>query len=498
MRNGLTGGTGESGSSPARMPNSGAWAAALSASLVFSILLGVGLVSQPLFPHCPGSGSTPPTTSTPIKHLFLLIKENHAFENYFATLPGVLGYPPNGSFPVAYGSSTRVSPFPLNATSTPDLPHDHGSLVASVDGGRMDNFVAQAAADGYPDPSAAVGYYTERQIPQYFAYARNYSVGDEFFPGVLGPTLPNRLFDLAATSENWTTDATPPPGYITAPTILDQFSKGGVSWAYDYAGTERTLTPLYFPSIAGDPCALQNIQPIENLPQQLTSPSPPSLVVLDPSHDPVYSEHPPQNVSLGAQWTAAVVNSIFASPVGSTSAVFIYYDENGGFWDPVAPPSLDSLGDGVRIPLLVVSPWTPAGTVVHTVMDPASLLGFAESNFGLPFLNARVAAAPSPAGFFDFSMPPRTAIEIPTPLNTSSAIGSPAGLIPATYPGGEHSARGPSAGSIPQQGDLGVLAASWTEDRRLNPLTRSELRAAAATGPGSPFIPVSLNPSRFS
>ncbi len=412
----------------------GLTAGILALALAASVL-AVGLEGPPSSPSCGSSIGPSPHPTTPLRHLFFLIKENHAFENYFATLPGVAGNPPTGTFPISYTSNQTISPYPLDGSTTADLPHDHGSLVAAVDGGRMDHFVAQAAADGYPDPNASVGYYTARQIPQYFAYAQNFTLADQFFSGILGPTLPNRLFDLAATSDGWTTDETPPPGRINVPTILDQLTARGLPWAYDYSGVETNLTPLNFPTIVGQPCALSRIQPMGDLMAQLTSPNPPAVTFLDPSHDPLYSEHPPQNVSMGAQWTAAVVNAILSSPVGASSAIFVFYDENGGYWDPVPPPVVDSLGDGVRVPLLVVSPWTPAHSVDHEQLDPAGLLRFVDQDFALPFLNARVANASPLSGFFDFSHPPRPPVLIPTPLTSAEALAGPSASVPALHPG---------------------------------------------------------------
>ncbi len=441
---------------------------------------------------------------SPIRHIVFLIKENHAFENYFGTYPGVDGNPPNGTIPVAYGSSSTVSPFALRSSSTPDLPHDRPSAIRAVDGGRMDNFVAQAAADGYSDPSAAVGYYTAREIPQYFAYAQNYTLSDAFFAGVLGPTVPNRLFDLAGTSDNVTADGGPPPGLLNVPTILDELSEHALPWDYDFAGSETNLTPLYFTGLAHDDCALAHIVPIQYLPAQLNGPDPPAVLYLDPSHDPTYSEHPPQNVTLGAEWTAAILNAIFSSPVAASTVVFDFYDEYGGFWDPVAPPAVDAFGDGVRIPLIVVSPWTPAHKVVHESLDPASLLRFVDTNFGLPFLNERVASAPPLEGVFNFSSPPRSPVLVPTPLQFSQvAHGSPTGPIiidrvggfPAATPRSDlsHREAAPMAAALagrvkcPPQGERGLRRGLLRIRRSAGPLSSNPSTQRRVHGRASPI-----------
>lgn len=362
-----------------------------------------------------------PSALSPIEHVFFLVKENHAFSDYFATFPGVTGNPPDAVVPYANGSSPEVGQFPLTGSSTPDLPHDRAASVADLDGGRNDLFVAEAAARGVAEPNDSMGYYSEAQIAPYFAYARNYSLADHFFSGVLGPTVPNRIFDVAATSGGWTSDATPPASAMGFPTILDQLNAAGLPWDYYYTGTESSLTPTLFPSLWNDPCRPAQVLPLSQLPSALAGSRAPAVAFIDPSHDPIYSEHPSENVTLGADWSAAVINTIFASPIGRSSVVFLFFDESGGYFDPVPPPALDPLGDGFRVPLMVLSPWTPSGLLVHDTLDPAALLRFVDENWGLPFLNARVADAASIQPFFRFDQPARAPVLLTTPVSFAEA-----------------------------------------------------------------------------
>ena len=363
---------------------------------------------------CERSFQVEPPTTTPVKHLFVIVNENHAFENYFGTLAGVAGYPPNGSFPVAFNSTVTVHPFPLTGYSTPDLPHDAASDLVDYNGGLNNLFVAQANASGFADPDDAVGYYTAQQIPDYFAYARNYTVGDHFFTGVLGPTAPNRVFDLSAYVGSWDADTTPPASVTDQPTVLGQLTDAEIPWEYDYVGPPVVLAPNEFPALSTDPCSSSRVTVVEDLPGQLSGPTPPSVVYVDPSNSDTLSEHPPENVSVGEEWTVSVVNTILESPVGSSSAILIFFDENGGFWDPVPPPMTSTGLDGFRVPFIVISPWTPAGTVCHDPVDSASVLNFIDANWGLPFLNPRVASAGDLSCFFDFSQVPRPPIVLPT------------------------------------------------------------------------------------
>lgn len=448
---------------------------------ILAVLVSVpGAAWAPLQPAaCSPAAHAPP--ATPLQHLFFIIKENHAFENYFGTFPGVLGNPPNASLPATYGSSVYVRSHPIPTSNTSDLPHDRASALADLDGGRMDGFVAQAAAAHYGNASDAVGYYPAATLGPYWAYAQQYALADRFFSGVLGPTLPNRLFDIAGDAGNWTSDELPPAATLDFPTIFDQLSASGISWAYDYSGVRTSTVPLLFPSLSQNPCAERAVVPVAELAGQLQSPLAPSVVFIDPSHSRVFSEHPPANVTLGADWTARVIDTIAQSPVASSSAIFLYYDEYGGFWDPVVPPVTSALGDGFRIPLTILSPYTPPGTIVPTTMDPASLLHFIDENWGLPPLDAAVGAAALPTGAFDFSM---TARPLPVVATNVTLTGAEAGGVPA----GSLAAASPAPGT-------GAGAARWAVLRAEGPRGRPRRHLPAAARRAEPAAST-LQPAR--
>ncbi len=438
------------------------WWAVVAGVLAVTAVVGVVASSpaaRPASPSCAASSTAAPSTVTPIHHLFVLIKENHAFENYFGSKPGVLGYPPNGSLPVAFNSSTVVHPFPLTGYRTPDFPHTESADRADLNGGRNNGFVAEANASGAPDPQDAAGYYTVRQLYDYFEYADAYGLGDQFFTGVLGPTEPNRVFDITGYAGSWDADAPPPANVTAQPTVLGQLEDAGIPWLYSYQGSETGLVPLLFPAITSDPCALARITPVSSLPAQLSSPTPPSVVFIDPSPSQRYSEHPPENVTVGMEWSTAVINAIETSPVANSSAILLFYDENGGYWDPIPPPLTSTGSDGFRVPFVVISPWTPPGTVCSAPLDPAAVLRFIDVNWRLPFLNARVADAPSLGCFFNFTQPPRPPIVLPTPIGLTS---SSAAASVARPPAGVDLGRGstPALASV-----SGGTSAALTERR---------------------------------
>jgi phospholipase C len=418
------------------------WAPMILSALV-GIAVGVSVVGVAWYAaptsarasDCTAAGGSVPHTATPLRHLFIVVKENHALENYFGDLPGVLGNPPNGSFPASFGAAPTVHPFALTGTSTPDMPHDAGSDRTDLNGGQSNLFVAVANASGDPTPQDAVGYYTAQQIPDYFAYARNFSLGDEFFTGVLGPTAPNRVFDLSAFVGSWNADSQPPANVTDKPTILDQLSAAGVGWNYDYLGASTDIAPYFFPSLTGTPCSAARLTSVSALPAQVSSTDAPSVVYLDPSNSYLYSEHPPANVTLGDRWTVAVVNTIERSPIWNSSAILLFYDENGGFWDPVVPPITSTGSDGFRVPFLVISPWTPVGRICSEPLDPATVLHFIDYNWGLPPLNERVATAPLLSScFLNFTSPTRPPLVLPTNVSLSASGGSGSAFGPGSGP----------------------------------------------------------------
>ncbi|NNN16837.1 MAG: hypothetical protein HKL79_00500, partial [Thermoplasmata archaeon] len=428
-------------------------------------ILAIGHLSSPGTPACAISRSASPATQTPIQHLFILIKENHAFENYFGALPGVIGFPPNGSLPVAFGSTQVVHPFALTGDSTPDLPHTQQANLADLNGGANNMFVAEANASGVASPEDAAGYYTARQLPDYYDYAQYYGLADRFFTGVLGPTEPNRVFDLSAYVGSWNADSTPPANVTSHPTVLDQLTGQGIPWNYDYAGSPIGLTADLFPSLRDSTCNSARILPISDLPSQLRTPGGPSVVYIDPSMSALYSEHPPENVTLGEEWSVAVINAILGSPEASSSAILVLYDENGGYWDPVVPPITSTGRDGFRVPLLVLSPWTEPGTICSQSLDPASILHFIDLNWGLPFLNQRVADAASLSCLFNFSSTPRSPLLLPT--NVSLTVSPPpVGRFPRAGISATRNGFPPLGGSLPADpvgtsSGLPFLLPSW-------------------------------------
>ncbi len=202
-----------------------------------------GTVAQKSSPESPGMDK--------INHVVWIIQENRSFDNYFGTYPGADGFPPTTCLPKMPGSKDCVAPFHMPAGApTCDLDHSWRIAHAAINNGRMDGFVW---AEGSP---YTMGYYDERDIPNYWKYAHQYALADRFFSSLNGPSLPNHIYTVAAQSggitdnylslEDLEEDTDSPEG-LTFPTIVDLMDKAKVSWKYYVEGTKKPPFHLWNP-----------------------------------------------------------------------------------------------------------------------------------------------------------------------------------------------------------------------------------------------------------
>jgi phospholipase C len=275
-----------------------------------------------------------------------------------------------------------------------------------LDGGKMDGFVEEMAAFNASAPDTPMGYYNATQVGGYWALAQTFTLCDMYFQPVLGPSLPNRLYAIAGTSDGITTD-TWPAGGVTMETIFDQLSAAGIGWRYYYAPGEGLPIPLNIAPLRYTPAEEENVVTFSSLLPDIAAGRLPAVTFIDPEGSDTLSEHPPQNVTVGEAWSLSVIQAIEASPEWNSTVVFLTWDEDGGFYDSVVPPTVDGLGDGFRVPMIVISPFSTGGRIDGTIFDHTSVLKFIEQNWGLPFLNARVAGADSLATALDVSFPVR-------------------------------------------------------------------------------------------
>ncbi|HEX6351085.1 MAG TPA: alkaline phosphatase family protein [Candidatus Dormibacteraeota bacterium] len=321
---------------------------------------------------------------TPIEHVVLLMQENRSFDHYFGLFPGAEGFPP----------CSPVKPAP--SLTLLDPPHDTDSARAEYHGGRNDEFEVLGGGK-------ALTYYTGEDLPYYWALAHRFTLCDRYFCSVLGPTVPNRLYALAASAGGYKNNpAVIDPALLPRPTLVDRLEEARISWAC-YSAHAATSYPSsfsavgYYPERRADPRAQRSYADFLSDAARGTLPAVSWVLPAEP-----LSEHPPDPIQWGERFAALTINSVAAGPAWERSALILNYDENGGFYDHVAPPQVDARGFGFRVPCIVVSPWARAGHVSAQVLDHTSVLAFIRSVFGLRPINDREAAATPISDAFDF------------------------------------------------------------------------------------------------
>lgn len=368
------------------------------AALLIPAATVVSIVTRPPAPP-PATPRTIPAV-TPIQHFIVLMKENHGFDNYFGTYPGADGIPPNVSLPD--GSGGTVSPHWINATWTWDLPHDRASMIADFDNGSNDLFAVEANRLLPGLGSTALSYYDGRQIAAYWALASQFTLADRYFQSALAPTTPNRLYSVAGQSGGLISNNIAGSG-VDVRTVFDQLQDQGVSWRYYSIPGVFPVWLFNLPHIGSNATLRANFAPMSQLFVDIATGNLPNVTYIDPQADLSISEHPPGNVTSGENWTMSVITALMAGPRWRSSATVLTWDENGGFYDHVPPPQVDTYGYGFRVPAIFISPFARKGAFDHELLDHTSLLKFIAYNWGLPYLTQREALSGNLTTAFNFT-----------------------------------------------------------------------------------------------
>lgn len=365
----------------------------------------------------------------PIDHVIVLMQENHSFDNYFGMLRK---YAPG--LDVEPLPDDASNPDPTNPDGPPIAAYHETSLCASSDlnhswngtheqwnNREMDGFTATNVTPIDPTGKRAMGYYDETDLPFYYGLFSTFAIGDRYFSSLMGPTQPNRLYLYAASSFGRIVNGLPPSGNeFSQRSIFNLLDEGGVTWKV-YSSQLAYSTFLYY--VRSN--ASEHVSNIASYYADAAAGTLPQVAFIDPTFlgDERNDEHPPANVQLGQKFVAEVVNALMASPNWPSSAMFLAYDEHGGYYDHVPPPEavppddtapMTSASDdqsgfdrlGMRVPLTAISPFAKKSYVSHTVYDHTSILSFIEERYGLPNLTARDAAADPMLEMFDFENPP--------------------------------------------------------------------------------------------
>ncbi len=439
--------------------------AAVAATSGASVLAGLaGPVIERAYAADPGGTGT----LDDIEHFVFLMQENRSFDHYFGTLSGVRGFDDAspafrqyGYDPATHEASDTgyLEPFRLDTTRGPTLDgecindptHDWGAQHQCWNGGAMDQWVkVHLANEGIGNGPATMGYYTRADLPVHFALADAFTVCDHYFCSVLGPTDPNRLYWISATIDPDGNNGGPlletptlvPKNQYSWKTYPEALQDAGVSWK---VYTNKDVPIVSEAVLSGMLGAFKNFQdPHTDLYARGIRPTYPNNFAADVANNTLPSvswvipsllncEHPALPPAFGAQGIVQILNILTSNPaVWEKTSLIISYDENGGFFDHVAPPTAppgtpgeyvtvplsgvaDSMGIagpiglGFRVPGLVISPYTRGGLVASEVFDHTSQLRLVEKRFGveIPNLSAwRRATVGDMTSAFNFAAPP--------------------------------------------------------------------------------------------
>jgi phospholipase C len=434
----------------------------------------------------------PPGTFDPtdpihqIQHVVIVMQENRSFDSYFGTFPGADGLAmhdgvPDACLPQASPDLPCVSPFHDTADVSVGGPHSLASAVADINEGRMDGFVRTArlgaSAGACMDPNNpacgagrdVMGWRDDREIPNYWTYARSFVLQDAMFEPVKSWSLPSHLYmvsewsatcPVAHDASSCYTEPANPPGLLKSEAgtvqprpdyawtdLTYMLHAAGVSWAYyvapgtqpdcyddgetcdprpQRADTPQIWNPLPYFDTVHDDGELGNVQSLDNFYAAVGNATLPAVSWVVPNG--TVSEHPPGRISAGQSYVTKLVNTIMNSPLWSSTAIFLAWDDWGGFYDHVVPPKADDEGYGLRVPGLVISPYARQAYVDHQTLSFDAYVKFVEDDFlGGHRLDPLTDGRPDPRpgvresnpllgdlrADFDFSSPPRVPLILP-------------------------------------------------------------------------------------
>ena len=432
-----------------------------------------------------------------IKHVIIIMQENRSFDSYFGTYPGADG------IPMRNGVSTACLPNPKGPCrrsyhDTQDRngggPHGLSNAIGDINGGKMNGFIIQRdtrtrQCHFQNDPACAIGakpdvtgYHTAAEIPNYWAYAKNFVLTDHMFEAVKSWSLPSHLYMVSAWSavcKNRLPSSCksnivgPYVGKQFSPQVHKKLATGTspinlswtditwllhaqhVSWAYYIqSGTQpdcandsaMTCSPVkqtartpgiwnplpLFVDVQQDH-QIGNIQGLTSYFAAAKAGTLPSVSWITPSNP--NSEHPPASVHQGQAYVTALINAAMKSPDWNSTAIFLAWDDWGGFYDHVVPPTVDRSGYGLRVPTIIISPYAKKGYIDHQVLSSDAFLKFIEDDFlHSARVNPKTDGRPDPrpdvrenasilgnlVKDFNFNQPPRKPLLLPTNPPTDS------------------------------------------------------------------------------
>jgi phospholipase C len=407
----------------------------------------------------------PPPQESGIQHIVVVTMENRSFDHFFGWLRDADGRQAGLRYADSNGSAHATYPLAPDYTGCghPDPDHSYSGSRVAWNNGSMDGFLRAGSNDLY-----SIGYYTEPDLPFLGALAQHYLVCDRYFPSILGPTFPNRMFSWSAQTDRLEDIIST----TSLPTIFDSLSAAGVShryyfnnlpflalWGAKYTSSTSLFQDFLTDAASGALPAVSFIDPIYTLLDNGTG----------------NDDHPHADIRNGDAFLATIFQALASGPAWSGTVLIITFDEWGGFFEHVAPPRVAAPNTvdqdlvngqallGFRVPAIVASPFTrnstpflmasreaadgyaaapgftprpprrrsPAALVNHTVFDHTSALKLIEWRWGLPPLTARDASPQigNLAAVMNFSAPDSSVPAIPNPTPVGPQPCSRAGIF---------------------------------------------------------------------
>jgi phospholipase C len=408
----------------------------------------------------------PGPRNLPIDTFVVLMMENRSFDHYLGWLPGADARQAGLTYTDGNGITHETLRFApdFQGCAHPDPDHSWEGGRKQVNGGRMDGFLRSGDNDEF-----AIGYYEEQDLPFIGHAAKAFTTYDRFFCSLLASTYPNREYMHAAESYG-KVDNSLPPGATQGQgfpdnTIFAACAKAGVSSRYFYS--DVPVSALW-----GAP-GLARSGRVEEYYQLCQSGTLPNVSFVDPSFNnegggTSGDEHPHGDIRAGQAFMSDVVHAFMESPQWKRGALFIVYDEWGGFFDHVKPPRVPDMRStrdvntdfgqmGIRIPAVAVSPYVRRGHVAHNVFGFESILKLISYRFGLPALNRRHAYAQNIGRSFDWQSQPR--LDLPS-------LPDPPAVMSAQCPNQAPGLLKPGAGpQRPHEHDMNYLVTTGYLDR---------------------------------
>jgi phospholipase C len=386
----------------------------------------------------PSATSAPPALAlarSKIKHIIVIMQENRSFDQYFGTYPGANGIPMQNGMPTVCAPDPQtglcIKPYHDSSDINAGGPHSSTSAILDIDKGKMDGFVealrpAQKSCIDPLVPGCAkgaapdvMGWHDASEIPNYWSYAQNFVLQDAMFEPDASWSLPAHLFMVSAWSAVCSKPGDPfscvnslngPSGGITKSDIgkIDYawtdltylLHKNNISWAYYLSEGSQpdceddamfcTSKPLsaaivsvWNPLVAFDTVKqdnqLANIQDVDQFLIAAKAGTLPDVAWIVPESK--VSEHPPSNIKDGQAYVTSLVNAVMQGPDWDSTAIFLSWDDWGGFYDHVVPPHVDENGYGLRVPGLVISAYARKGYIDHQTLSFDAYLKFIEDVF---------------------------------------------------------------------------------------------------------------------